>query len=69
MKLYAKSKLSALFGISRGAIATYVDWSSIPGYPKTAKYPKYSPYDVGKCLGFTHEQVDQILKEKEKEAQ
>ena len=63
MKTYSKLRLHALFGVSRVTLDKYVDWSSIPGYPKDAKRPKYSPYDVGECLGYTRERVDQIMKE------
>ena len=69
MKVYSKLRLHFLFGVSRRALESYVDWDSIPGYPKTAKNPKYSPYDVGKCLGYTREQVDKILKENEEAVQ
>lgn len=69
MKVYSKWRLHFLFGVSRRALENYVDWDSIPGYPKMAKNPKYSPYDVGKCLGYTREQVDQILKENEEVTQ
>lgn len=69
MKVYSKWRLHVLFGISRRSLENYVDWDSIPGYPKTAKNPKYSPYDVGECLGYSHEQVDKILKENEEVAQ
>ena len=69
MMVYSKLRLHALFGISRGTLERYVDWSSIPGYPKGAKNPKYSPYDVGEYLGYTHERVDKILKENEEASQ
>lgn len=69
MKVYSKLRLHSLFGVSRGTLERYVDWDSIPHYPQTAKNPKYSPYDVGEYLGYTHEQVDQILKENEEAVQ
>ena len=63
MDLYSKRRVALLFGISRQTLEKYVDWDSVPGHPETAKNPKYSPYDVGECLGYTHERVEQILKE------
>ena len=61
MDLYSKRRLALLFGISRQTLEKYVDWDSIPGHPETAKNPKYSPYDVGKCLGYTRDRVKQIM--------
>lgn len=69
MKVYSKLRLHALFGVSRGTLERYVDWDNITHYPETAKNPKYSPYDVGEYLGYTHEQVDKILKENEEAVQ
>ena len=63
MDLYSKRGLSVLFGISRPTLDKYIDWPNIPGHPETAKNPKYSPYDVGEYLGYTHDRVDQIMKE------
>lgn len=63
MDFYSKRGLSVLFGISRQTLERYVDWSKLQGHPKSAKRPKYSPYDVGKYLGYTHDRVDQIMKE------
>lgn len=68
MDLYSKRGLAVLFGISRQTLDKYVDWSSIPGYPKAAKKPKYSPYDAGEYLGYTHDRVEQIMKDQDKEA-
>lgn len=63
MQFYSKLALSKLFGISRATLARYVDWHKLQGHPEDAERPKYSPYDVGRVLGYDKAKVDELIKE------